>query len=159
MKNKEFYKNKIYDAACKYKDLAVDKNTGELRDCLDTLCKDCALFDHRRKNGSSCTGAWRRWLEQEHVEPLLTNEEKNYLENVVRPFKDRVKSIQKTNIVQRAYTAIRICVYLYNDTKYTDFFTLPFFDGAKMYTGLEKNKCYTLEELGLFADEERAHEE
>lgn len=30
MKNKEFYKDKIYEAACKYRRIAVNKETGEL---------------------------------------------------------------------------------------------------------------------------------
>lgn len=158
MKNKEFYKDKIYDAACKYRNLAVDKETGELRDCHNNLCEDCLLLDIKCEHGGSCSDAWRHWLEQEHVEPLLTSKEKRYLENVVRPFKNRVKSIQK-NYTAKKYTCIHVDTYLYDDSGYMDSFSLPYFDGAKMYTGMEVRKCYTLEELGLFTDEEEDDEE
>lgn len=158
MKNKEFYKDKIYDAACKYRNLAVDKNTGDLCDCFDTLCEDCLLSDIKCALGGLCSDAWRHWLEQEHVEPLLTSKEKRYLEDVVRPFKDRVKSIQK-NYTAKKYTYIHVDTYLYDDSGYMDSFSLPYFDGAKMYTGMEVRKCYTLEELGLFTDEEEDNEE
>lgn len=154
MKNKEFYKDKIYDVACKYRDLAVDKETGELRGCHNTLCEDCLLLDIKCEHGSSCLDAWRRWLEQEHVKPLLTSKEKRYLENVIRPFKDRVKSIQK-NYTAKKYACIHVDTYLYDDSGYLDSFSLPYFDGTKMYTGMEVRKCYTLEELGLFTDEEK----
>lgn len=158
MKNKEFYKDKIYEAACKYRNLAVDKETGELCDCFNTPCENCPLLDIKDEHGGSCTDTWRYWLEQEHVEPLLTSKEKRYLENVVRPFKDRVKSIQKNDTTKK-YTCIHVDTYLYDDSGYTDSFSLPYFDGAKMYTGMEVRKCYTLEELGLFADEEEDNEE
>lgn len=158
MKNKEFYKDKIYEAACKYRNLAVDKETGELRDCHSSLCEDCLLLDIKCEHEGSCSDAWRYWLEQEHVEPLLTTKEKRYLENVVRPFKDRVKYIYKNDVTER-YTSIYIDVRLYDDIVYTESFSLPYFDGTKMYTGMRKNKYYTLEELGLFADEEEDNEE
>lgn len=156
MKNKEFYKDKIFDAACEYKNLAVNKKTGELYRCQLGLCTNCALSEFKV---NSCIGAWKLWLEEEHTEPLLTAKEKTYLESVVKPFKDRVKSIQKTAAGPNSYTAIRVCVYLYNDTEYIDFFSLPYFDGSKMYTGMEKNKCYTLGELGLFTNKEEDNEE
>lgn len=155
MKNKEFYKDKIFDAACKYRNLAVDKETGELRGCLDLLCENCLFSDI--SEGNTCTDAWKLWLEEEHVEPLLTAKEKRYLENVIRPFKDRVKSIQKNDTTKK-YTCIHVDAYLYDDNEFTDSFSLPYFDGAKMYTGMEVRKSYTLEELGLFADEERDNE-
>lgn len=156
MKNKEFYKDKIFDAVCKYRNLAVDKETGELRDCFHLQCENCAFSDITE--GETCLDAWRLWLEQEHVEPLLTSKEKRYLENVVRPFKDRVKYIYKKDVTER-YTSIYIDVRLYDDLAYTESFSLPYFDGTEMYTGIRKNKYYTLEELGLFADEEEDNEE
>lgn len=155
MKNKEFYKDKIFSAACEYKNLAVNKETGELCRCQLGLCTNCALSEFKV---GSCIGAWKLWLEQEHTEPLLTAKEKNYLENIIRPFKDRVKFIRK-NVGCTDNAFIRICVSKYDDIEYPDFLTLPYFDGVEMYTGMEKNKWYTLEELGLFADEEKTHEE
>ena len=155
MKNKEFYKDKIFDAACEYRTLAVDKKTGEPSRCHFLSCKDCALSEFKV---NSCIGAWKLWLEQEHTELLLTAKEKNYLENIIRPFKDRAKFIRK-NVGCTDNAFIRICICKYDDIEYPDFFTLPYFNGTEMYTGMEKNKWYTLEELGLFADEEEGNEE
>ena len=160
MKNKEFYKDKIFDAACKYRSLAVDKKTGEPCRCTSTAkcsftCTNCALIEFR---GCSCLDAWKLWLEKDHVEPVLTGKEKRYLENVIKPFRDRVKFILK-NDIGAGDTFIRICIYKYDDIEYQESLSLPYFDGTEMYTGMEKNKWYTLEELGLFANEEKTNEE
>ena len=154
MKNKEFYKDKIFDAACKYRNLAVNKYTGEPTSCSQTECTECSLNNYSH----ACTDAWKLWLEKEHVEPSLTAKEKNYLENIIRPFKDRVKFIRK-NVGCTDNAFIRICICKYDDIEYPDFLTLPYFNGTEMYTGMEKNKWYTLEELGLFANEEKTNEE
>lgn len=147
MKNKEFYKDKIYEAACKYRRIAVNKETGEPCGCISS-CNGCA-FDFKKQYPETCTSKWKKWLEEEHVEPVLDDVEKRYLENVIRPFKDRVKFIRKDYTTgENAF--IRVDVYLYSNIEYTDTFSLPYFDVTKMYTGMEKNKCYTLEELGLF---------
>lgn len=153
MKNKEFYKNEIYDAACIYKDLAVDKNTGEPCDCLNTLCEDCLLLDIRCEHGDSCTDAWKLWLEQDHVEPILDAVEKRYLENVIRPFRKQVTRVCKVYGWYENYAHIRIMIkhpLMKNMRTYSD---LPFFNVKKMYLGMKPNEEYTLEELGLFEDE------
>lgn len=154
MKNKEFYKDKIYEIACRRDDFAVNKMTKEICGCVEVECHNC-LF-HSCPGG--CYYLAMDWLEQEHIEPVLNDVEKRYLEAVLMPFKDRVQSIQKKSITEtNAY--IRVFLYLYSDTKYMDFISFPYFDGTKMYTGMKKNKCYTLEELGLFTDEEENNEE
>lgn len=150
MKNKEYFKDQIYDILCSCKSVAVNRKTGKPFMC-DGACANCALF---RIDDTCKTRAFMNWLDQEHIEHVLTYEEKQYLENVVRPFKDRVKFIRKEYTTgENAF--IRGDVYPYRNIEYTDTFSLPFFDVTKMYTGMEKNKCYTLEELGLFADEEK----
>lgn len=145
MKNKEFYKQQIYEVACKRDRFALNKTTKEIECCLKMNCCDC-LFD---SSHYCCGSRAMKWLEEEHVEPVLDDVEKRYLENVIRPFKDRVKFIRKDYTTgENAF--IRVDVYLYSNIEYTDTFSLPYFDVTKMYTGMEKNKCYTLEELGLF---------
>lgn len=149
MKNKEFYKDKIFDAACKYKNLAVDKETGEICKCPLTLCKYCALLEIKDGSGKfgSCIDAWVRWLEQEHVEPILDSVEKRYLENVVRPFRRRVKSITKSVISgDNAYLRIE-CTSILDD------FSLPTFGKDEAYLCMEPGREYTIEELGLFENE------
>ena len=74
--------------------------------------------------------------------PILDGAEKRYLKGVIRPFRNNVKSISK------GYTSpdkefILICC------KDGDEADLPYFETGTMYKGMENNRNYTLEELGL----------
>lgn len=83
--------------------------------------------------------------ELKKYEPILDNTEKRYLENVIRPFKDRVKSITKSSNFGDEY----IKIYL----KEKDTAVLPNFKKDTMYKGMIREKSYTLKELGLFEEE------
>lgn len=75
---------------------------------------------------------------------ILDEVEKRYLSNVIRPFKDKVKNIIKTKSIalkDKEYIIIRII----NGNN----IPLPYFDKNTMYKGMELEKTYTLEELGL----------
>lgn len=74
---------------------------------------------------------------------ILDKEEKEYLENVIRPFRDRVKFIMLTSLGYDWQTYIKI------DLDEEDI-ELPYFTLDTMYKGMELNKEYTLKELGLF---------
>lgn len=78
----------------------------------------------------------------ERKEEILDNTEKNYLRSVIRPFRDKVKTIEKDIMDDKEY----ICINLKN---WLDTFTLPRFKKGAMYKGMKVNKKYTLEELGL----------
>ena len=78
----------------------------------------------------------------ERKEEILDNTEKNYLRSVIRPFRDKVKTIEKDIMNDKEY----ICINLKN---WLDTFTLPRFKKGAMYKGMKKDKKYTLEELGL----------
>lgn len=74
---------------------------------------------------------------------ILDNKEKEYLKNIIKPFKNRVQRIVKYKRIMK-------------DKEYIEIVTnedypvmLPDFDLNVMYKGMEKNKGYTLEELGL----------
>ena len=71
--------------------------------------------------------------------PILDDVEKEYLSNVIKPFRDRVSSISKDGPLEY------ITISLDGD----DFAFLPNFEEGKMYKGMETNRRYTLEELGL----------
>lgn len=150
MKNKEFYKAKILECIMSHNcSIAIDKNTGELAPCnISPDCDSCKLY----ARNMSCTQTWRKWLEEEHVEPILTNKEKMYIENIVKPFKNRVKFISKLHSGEED-SYVRICVQRYNNTETVEYINLPFFDGYEMYTGMVYFQHYTLKELGLFNDE------
>lgn len=93
--------------------------------------------------------------EYEIEQPILDNVEKRYLEGVIRPFKDKVEYIQKseqhiTGKECKEYIIIAISSNIrYSNHEYV---AMPFFDKGAMYKGMETTKKYTLEELGLFQD-------
>lgn len=76
----------------------------------------------------------------EEKREILDEKEKEYLRAVIKPFRDRVKCIQKS--YNNFYEYITICLI-------GERVPLPYFKKGTMYKGMEKNKEYTLEELGL----------
>ena len=84
---------------------------------------------------------------------ILDKEEKEYLEAVIRPFRDRVKHIEKEEIDFYSPTNKFLSEYIYIELDDEDEnFSLPRFEKNKMYKGMEPNKEYTLDELGLFKE-------
>lgn len=76
-------------------------------------------------------------------EPILDDKERKYLSTVIKPFRNRINSITKRE-------------YKYYDEQYihitsdnNEAFCLPDFSKDTMYKGMELDKEYTLEELGL----------
>ena len=76
---------------------------------------------------------------------ILDSTEKKYLAAVIAPFRDKVKNIVKID-KDNGQQYICIC---HNGGLYTENITLPYFKSGTMYVGMESNKKYTLEELGL----------
>ena len=77
---------------------------------------------------------------------ILTKEEKEYLSNIIKPFRHRVISIIKIGYNDRYFISIRI------QSKFTlskiELTNLPIFN-TDMYKGMESNKDYNLKDLGL----------
>jgi len=71
---------------------------------------------------------------------ILDDVERRYLSAVIRPFRGRVKYIKKIDATCEEYITIKVNV---------DWAYLPCFKKGAMYKGMEPNKEYTLEELGL----------
>ena len=78
-------------------------------------------------------------------EPILDNKEKEYLSSVIRPFRDKVKYIVKSNCFIKDF----ISIFLYNDFKDIEGIEFPYFQKDTMYKKMKVDKEYTLEELGL----------
>lgn len=74
---------------------------------------------------------------------ILDDAEKRYLSAVIRPFRKRVDSIMKISD-PLSYDKEYIFIKLDEDS-----FSLPYFKIGTMYQGMELEKVYTLEELGL----------
>ena len=79
----------------------------------------------------------------ELIEEILDEKEKEYLSNIVKPFRDRVKHIQKlqSSTDKREYIEIKI--------RHDSDINLPYFNENTMYKEMELGKEYTLEELGI----------
>ena len=77
---------------------------------------------------------------------ILNKEEKEWLENFLRPFKYRVLFISKCSHIE-GYEYI--CIHSKGDTNTI----LPDFESGTMYKGMKLDKEYTLDELGLFKGE------
>ena len=116
------------------------------------------LEDYSRYNNDTDTKKWTVKEIREDVKKvidylsifktksLLTSKEKEYLENLLRPFKEVVDYIVKErddyNI--KEFIVIRICN--------GEYITLPYFKFNEYYKNLESEKEYTLEELELFKE-------
>ena len=80
------------------------------------------------------------WLEQEYVPKILDDVEKAYLSAVIKPFREEVETIEKTSF--SGYEQLQISD---GDT----IMAFPCFEKGTMYKGMEKDRDYTLKELGL----------
>ena len=77
--------------------------------------------------------------EKEEKKPILTDEEREYLSVVIKPFRNRVSYISKTGYGEE-YIEIKLD---------GDYALLPSYEEGRTYKGMELEKKYTLEELGL----------
>ena len=88
--------------------------------------------------------------------PVLDDVEREYLSNIVKPFKNRILYIAKSETVKtydNPNPKIYECIYImYKDsTKKRNpyYMGFPHFEKGTMYKGMEIDKEYTLAELGL----------
>lgn len=78
---------------------------------------------------------------------ILDGVERKYLEAVLKPFRDEVDYVVKFDeyrIEENAHRKEYLHIQLYDQG-----FFLPYFDSGKMYSGMELNKRYKLDELGI----------
>lgn len=84
------------------------------------------------------------WLDMPHAEPPVLNAiEEAYLAALIAPFRDEVKSVEKCRNLATGTE------YLYFNVKKGYPFYLKDFKRGTKYKGMETDKEYTLEELGL----------
>lgn len=131
--------------------LNIEKYKEELKKCKG-VALDCQMYQLRKEckeaeSGfcfsnpcSACRENNIEWLLAEYKGPILTEEEKAYLSAVIKPFRNEVLNIQKRS---NYYEWISIVM------KDLEIICLPFFEEGTMYKGMEGNRKYTIEELGL----------
>lgn len=140
----------------KLRDLSVE----ELEQyCSENGCASCALI------WLSCTSGFEairehkdifndKFLDQKieiEVPDILDEKEKEYLGNVIKPFRDRVISVVK-NVACTATNAAYICIFVRPNVHMVfgdDTLRLPLFAKDTMYKNMQFDVEYTLEELGL----------
>lgn len=128
----------------KYKDIVLDN----MNICdIDGLLRGKCTKEYRAFcEGFNCTGCGERflkWLLEEAKEPFLDDAEKEYLSSVIKPFRNRVTSVRKwfNNI------DYQIIISLDHGESLCQLPRFPL--NSEMYVGMDSNKWYTLEELGL----------
>lgn len=87
-------------------------------------------------------------IKKEDKKEILDKVEKEYLENLLRPFRNKVKTIRKGVYVNKEYLGFEM-------KDGVDSFDLPTFKPNTMYKGMEQHKNYTLKELGLFESKKK----
>ena len=80
---------------------------------------------------------------EEEKKEILDETEREYLKAVIKPFKKRVKYIVKAESLMRDKKEL-LKIQLDNDDM-----LLPYFKAGTMYKGMEIDKKYTLEDLGI----------
>lgn len=128
MRNIEKYEKAVLDSLnyCDLDRKLENVGTGLKEDCDDRNC-------------NACKKQLREWLLSEHQ--ILDDAEKRYLKGVIRPFRNRVLGIKKEEC------AIDECIAIV--MKNYEIIYLPLFEEGTMYQGMEGNRRYTIEELGL----------
>ena len=86
-----------------------------------------------------------------NIPDILDKQEKEYLRNVIKPFRNRVKYITKETEINAYESIVMDVINPLNASFYfgTEYINLPYFKQGTMYKNMEVGKKYTLEELGL----------
>lgn len=95
-----------------------------------------------QRTGDFFTASILDWMAQEYKPEILDKVEKKYLREVIRPFRKEVTGIVKQKDMIYCQDFITILVG-------EDYSSLPRFERDTMYKGMEYDKTYKPEELGL----------
>lgn len=141
----------------KLRDLTKEQWDDYVSNCK-FACNDCIFLNaccHTSKSKKSWVNNKdlysNKFLDKEiEIETpyILDEKEKEYLRNVIKPFRNKVISISKYFYVLDNAYYIEIYMKSVEGIFSTEYLRLPLFKN-EMYKGMEKNKSYTLEELGL----------
>ena len=87
--------------------------------------------------------------------PILNYSEKDYLENVIRPFRKRFERIL---VAKETFNDnFVLTIYLRHDDKENPEYSVinfpSFTKEDRLYVGMKEDKLYSSEELGLFGDD------
>lgn len=80
---------------------------------------------------------------------LLTEEEKEYLTNLIKPFRNQFRGLEKQHSEETDTYYLVLDVVHCKDKDTDDSVYMPNFEKDSAYKGLKTDKYYTLDELGL----------
>lgn len=137
MKNIEKYKREFITITdmCKMADLYCDA-TGK---------KIC----HTADSCQECEKEVLKWLLEEYKQSVLDEAEKKYLSDVIRPLRKEVAYIRKSRMFGNYIVIAMKRNYLNNLLPNCDICLPQFSKDSNMYKGMETDRRYTVEELGL----------
>ena len=85
MKNKEKYAKEIVELACDGKRIAIVRQTGKIRSCYETPCRECLFHSYDKEQ---CKERTREWAESEYVErPVISKRDRAFLEYIREEYK------------------------------------------------------------------------
>lgn len=138
MKNAEWLIEKGYQ----FSDVIIKYSDTDNRRKFIILVKHEKVDEFSLDGGPTSLYAFERWLGMERN--VLNDAERHYLTGVIKPFRNEIHKIEKSRNWPKSLD--RICFYMKN---YEDVWYLPAFKAETMYKGMEPDKEYTVEELGL----------
>lgn len=123
----------------KYKDNIINADQSDITCCVIDLFHN-GVCPHDCKD---CKKAAMKWLLEEYKEPVLDDVEREYLSATIKPFRKMIAYIVKAQDFDDGKQCIRIIL------QNGDGMHFPYLNDDAMYKGMEVNKEYSLEELGL----------
>ena len=119
---------------------AVQEAYGRPTQIFDTIRK--YIDPGIQRNHLDYTSDIMEWMAQEYKGDILDYAEKKYLSEVIRPFREEVNGIKKLtdSVHYRDFILIQVG---------DDYLTFPSFEKGTRYKGMEYDKTYKPEELGL----------
>ena len=146
----------------KLRDLTPEEYANwHLKNCYITNCAICPFKSVR------CDISKKSWVDNKELfskqflnkeieleikaPDILDKQEKEYLRNVIKPFRNRVKYITKEAEINAYDYIVMDVINPLNASFYfgTEYISLPYFKQGTMYKNMKVGKKYTLEELGL----------
>ena len=138
MLNIEGYKEELSELGVNF---ALNEDI-QLTTCEDTNCEDCEFG----KGDKNCGIVKMKWLLEGYTEPVLTEEEKIIIKDIIKAFEPFGKKLSYIAKKERySNTRKHYLVFKY---KNDSFCTLDF-NNDELFEGMESDVDYTLKELGL----------
>lgn len=127
----------------KYKDVVLESlSSCHLETSLRELYGETVVCCPHTDCGE-CKECFLKWLLEEYRGPVLDDVEREFLSATIKPFRKKIAYIVKAQDFDDGKQCIRIIL------QNGDGMHFPYLDDDAMYKGMEVNKEYSLEELGL----------